>query len=140
MIINLRRGVYMNEVDSLVLEKLIPFREELLEVIKTKLPYVFGIAEKLFSDKENFWGLQVFDNGKLQGEYTFKTKGINVAHTESGKLEPLVKHPLVDKFLKPYIILEKNDLIAFLNDQSVKKQPIEKLIDFLPSLTIKFLK
>lgn len=128
----------MTEVDLLVAKKFVEFRENVVLAIKAKHPYVFGMMESVFSGKENAVGMQVTENGKAIGEYTFKVKGIHIVDTEIGKLAAEVRHPLLGLILKPYVVVEKSALEKIINDSTFMAEPFEAVVRTLPKLTIKF--
>lgn len=130
----------MNDVDILVTQKLVDFREKALEVIRGKHPYLINIIEAAFGNKENRVGLQVTEQGELLGEYTFYTKGIHVVRAEAGKLDSLFKHPLLDLTVKPYAVLEKKTIEEIVNDDRMMQEPFQALMKYLPDITIKFMR
>ena len=130
----------MTEVDQWVVEKVIPYREEILEIIKQKHPFIIEMGEKVLGTMESYFGMQVFENGAFAGQYTFQMKGVHVVHTEVGKLEPRFKVPITGAVIKPYVIVEKSVLERFLKDESLKSDLFKAMPAYLPEMTIKFLK
>jgi hypothetical protein len=130
----------MNEVDMLVTQKFIAFREKALEVIRKKHPYVINIIDAVFANKENRIGLQVTDEGNVIGEYTFHTKGIHIANAETGKLDSWLKHPLLDLTIRPYAVIEKSIIEELVSDDRIVKEPFPTLMKYLPDITIKFMR
>jgi hypothetical protein len=128
----------MSDVDVLVKEKLVPFRQKVIEVLKEKHPYVIGIAESAMAGRKNKVGLLITENGKAAGEYTFLLDGINVEQVEIGVLDAQVKHPLLGE-IKPYGVLEKTDLEAMLTDDLFFTDTFAALKKALPKMTLKFL-
>lgn len=130
----------MNEVDMLVTQRLVAFREKALDAIKEKHPYLITIVETMFANKENRAGLQVTDAGEVIGEYTFYLTGIRITKAEAGKLDSLVKHPLLDFTIRPYAVVEKSVIEELVNDDRIAKEPFETLIKYLPDITIRFMR
>lgn len=133
------RRFAMNELDSLVTKKLVEYRENILKAFKDKHPYVIGMLETVFAGKENRVGLQVTESGKVLGEYTFVVTGIQLSGTETGSLNPSLKHPLLGITIKPYILIEKVTLEKMLKDESYKEDLFGYITRILPDLTVKFL-
>ncbi|WP_333595241.1 hypothetical protein [Anaerospora hongkongensis] len=129
----------MSELDILVTKKLVAYREEILKSFKEKHPYVVGMLETVFSGKENRVGLQVTDSGRVVGEYTFIVTGIQVSGTETGRLNPSLKHPLLGITIKPYIQIEKATLEKMITDESYKDDILAYTTRILPDITIKFI-
>lgn len=129
----------MSELDILVTKKLVAYREEILKSFKEKHPYVVGMLETVFAGKENRVGLQVTDSGKVVGEYTFIVTGIEVSGTETGRLNPSLKHPLLGITIKPYILVEKAVLEKMITDESYKDDILGYATKILPDITIKFM-
>lgn len=112
----------------------------MLEVARAKHPYIIGVVERIFANKENRFGLQITDDHTVVGEYTIHTKGIHIVETETGKLDSAFKHPLIDVIIKPYAIIEKAALEQIIDDRGIMDEPFEALVRFLPNITIKFMK
>ena len=130
----------MNEVDMLVTQRLVDFREKALDAIKEKHPYLITIAETMFANKENRAGLQVTDAGKVIGEYTFYLTGIRITKAEAGILDSLVKHPLLDFTIRPYAVVEKSVIEELVSDDRITEETIETLMKYLPDITIRFMR
>lgn len=130
----------MNEVDMLVTQRFVAFREKALDAIKQKHPYLITIIDTMLANKENRVGLQVTDAGKVVGEYTFYLTGIHITNAESGKLDSLVKHPLLDLTARPYAIIEKSVIEELVSDDRIAKEPFETLMKYLPDITIRFMR
>lgn len=129
----------MTEIDQLVIEKFVKLREEIVRVFKEKHPYVVGMMEAAFANKENSVGLQVLQDGEVAGTYTVKVRGIHVSDTTVGVLEPYVRHPLLGIVIKPVIAIEKQALEKLVADQSYADDLLGYIARMLPNITLKFL-
>jgi len=129
----------MSELDILVTKKLVEYRKDILKFFKEKHPYVVGMLETVFAGKENRLGLQVTDSGKVLGEYTFIVTGIQVSGTETGRLNPSLKHPLLGITIRPYILIEKAVLEKMITDESYKDDILGYMTRMLPDITVKFM-
>jgi hypothetical protein len=129
----------VNEVDSLIKEKLVPLRKRVIDALAKKHPYILPMVNKVFQGQSNRVGLVVTEEGKKVGEYTFLLDGVNVVDVKTGVLESELRHPL--GVLKPYTIVEKSVLEKFPQDeQAFIDEPIKTSEKYMPDITIKFLK
>ncbi|MDR3540533.1 MAG: hypothetical protein P4L69_06125 [Desulfosporosinus sp.] len=126
----------MNEIDALIKEKIVPMRNRVVEGIGQKHPHIQGVVENLTgTDKE--LGVQVAENGRTVGEYTFHLSGMKVIDVECGVLAPEVHLPM--GIVRPYRIIEKSVLERALNDeQDFINEPFKTMQKYLPDITIKF--
>jgi hypothetical protein len=85
-------GVTM-DLDKLIMEELVQFRKKVIEAVQERHPGIFAVVNKVLADKENKLGMQVTENGKVVGEYTFILKGIHISNVESGQLVSEIHHP-----------------------------------------------
>lgn len=130
----------MNEVDRLVIEGLVPFRNKLTAVFRDKNPYLFGMASAALAGKESKFGVQVTEGGRVAGEYTLHVSGVEITRAEPGKLESGVQLPYVG-MIKPCLIIERAGLERILGDEgAIMADPFPAMLKHLPELTVKFLR
>jgi len=129
----------MNDLDKLIIEQFVPFRERVLTAVREKHPYLLSMINAFLANKENRVGLQVTENGQVTGQYTFFLTGIHVVKTESGKLESEVHHPFMG-VIRPYVLIERGSIERMISDEaSFSADVFATLPKYLPELTIKFL-
>ena len=130
----------MDQLDKLVIEEFIPFRNRLTGVFRDKYPYIFSLAEAVMGRKESKIGLQVTEDGRVSGEYTLYLIGVNIEKAERGRLESVISLPVAG-VIKPYIVVERAGLERILNDErAVLADPLAAIARYLPEMTIKFLR
>lgn len=129
----------MSDVDKLILEQLVPFREAVVDAIKTKHPYVVGMMESMLSGKQNSVGFQVTENSKVVGEYTFYLDGIRIKKTEVGRLDAEVHHPLLG-VIKPCAIAERSAIERAIKDPEFMSEPFSAASKLLPDIKLIFLR
>ena len=128
-----------NEVDLLVKEKLIPFRERIVDAIAAKHPMLISILDAILMAKSNRIGLEVTDGGAVVGRYTLHLKGIRIAEVEFNKLDPAVHHPLLG-LIRPAVSVERRTIEALLADEDrIREEPFSSIARHLPGVTIRFL-
>jgi hypothetical protein len=130
--------ILLSEIDSLVKDQFIPFRQKILGTLRSKHPVIFSVVDALLANKANRIGFQVTDQGRVVGEYTFHLKGIAVERAESGNLSPEFHHPLLG-VIKPCAAIEKDTLQRLIKDDGFVSEPLTTLGKYLPGLTIRFL-
>ena len=129
----------MDELDKLVKEKFVPFRERLTEIFRGKHPHVVSILQAMMGDKHNKFGMIITDGGQTAGEYTFHLSGIHITDAERGKLESEVHHPFLG-VIRPYVTIERKALERMIADEpSFKDEFFSSPAKHLPDLTVKFL-
>lgn len=129
-----------NEVDRLVIEGLVPFRNRLTATFRDKHPYLFGMASAALTGKESRIGVQVTEGGQVAGEYTLHVSGVEITGAEPGKLESGVNLPYVGT-IKPYLVIERGSLERILGDEAaIMADPIPAMLKHLPEMTLKFLR
>jgi hypothetical protein len=129
----------MGDVDRLVMEGLVPFRNRLTGVFRDKHPYLFGMASAALAGKTSKAGVQVTEGGRVAGEYTLHVQGVEITHAEPGKLESGIQLPYAGT-IRPYIIVERGDLERLLGDEAaIMADPIPAMLKHLPAFTVKFL-
>lgn len=126
------------DLDKLIKEDLIQFRKKVLEAAQERHPNIFAVVDKVLSDKENKIGMQVTENSKVVGDFTFILKGIHISSVESGKLISEIHHPFLG-VIKPYVIIEKSQIEQLIADQGLLNNLTAAISKYLPSVTIKFL-
>jgi len=83
--------------------------------------------------------LQITENGKVIGEYTFILDGLYIKDVQSGVLSSEIHHPFGT--VKPYGIIEKRALERMLQDeQGFINEPFSTFRKYMPDITIKFMK
>lgn len=75
----------MNDLDKLIIEQFVPFRERVLDGVREKHPYLLSMINAFLANKENRVGLQVAENGEIIGQYTFYLTGIHIVKTKIGR-------------------------------------------------------
>ena len=129
----------MSELDKLVTEDFVSFREHIIDDLQAKHPQMFSIINFILSKRQNKIGMQVLENEKIAGEYTFQLEGIRIIKAVPGKLESEVHHPLLG-VIKPFVIVEKTTLQNMLSDeQSFAADLFAVISKYLPYMTIKFM-
>ena len=129
----------MSDLDELIREKIVPFRKRILEALAGKHPHIFKVLNAYFSGKSNNIGMQVTENGKVIGEYTFYLDGLDIARVESKKLSSEIHHPF--GVIKPYGIVEKSYLEKMLEDeQGFITEPFSTAAKYMPGITVKFMR
>ncbi|MDR3591069.1 MAG: hypothetical protein P4N41_15555 [Negativicutes bacterium] len=130
----------MTEVDRLVLEKFVPFRERLIDAVQGKHPHIFTMINALMAGKQNKVGLQVTEGGKIAGEYTFNLDGVRISRTDPGKLESEFHHPFLG-IVRPYVVVERANMEKLIADETAFTSDLLPTISrHLPDLTIKFMR
>ncbi len=128
-----------NDVDKLVMEGLVPFRNRLTGAFREKHPYLIGMASAALAGKTNRMGVRVTAGGRVAGEYTLHVQGIELTHAEPGKLESGIELPYAGT-IRPFIVIERGDLERMLGDEAaIMADPIPQMLKYLPALTVKFL-
>lgn len=129
----------MSDVDRLVTEGLVPFRNRLTGVFRDKHPYLFGMASAALAGKTSKFGVRVTEGGQVAGEYTLHVQGVEITHAEPGKLESEIRLPHVGT-IRPYIVVERSGLEKILGDEAaIMADPIPAMLRHLPAMTVKFL-
>ncbi len=126
-------------LDTLIQNDLVNFRREVLESFKKKHSAMFTMLERIFAGQRNKMGMQVTEHGAIAGKYTFITDGVDIVEVKSGVLESEIHHPLLG-VVKPYITIERSALEAMLKDGRFKSEVFSTLINYLPDVTIQFLR
>ena len=126
-------------LDTLVKNDLVNFRQEIIKSFQEQHSNIFLVLERIFSGHKNMVGMQVMENGKLAGKYTFVMDGINVVEVKSGVLESEIHHPFLG-VVKPYITVERNAIENLVKDESFKSDIFSSIPRYLPDLTIQFIK
>lgn len=130
----------MTDLDRLVMEELVPFRERIIENLRDKYPHVLSMADTILAGKRNKVGMQVMENGRVVGEYTFHLDGVHITSTDPGKLESEIHHPLLG-ILKPYAVVERTTLTKVVEDEaSFTADFFTAAAKYLPEITIKFMR
>lgn len=127
------------DLDKLIREDLVQFRERVIEAVQKDHPHIFAVIDKLISDKENKIGMQVLENNQVAGEYTFNLKGIHVTSVDSGKMISELHHPMLG-IVKPYVIIERSQIEKIINDQEFFRNLLSAVPKYLPEMTIKFMR
>lgn len=129
----------MTDVDKLIVEQLVPFREKILDIVKEKHPYVYSFANTIFEGRKSMVGLQVTEDSRVVGEYTFHLTGIRIESVDTGKLDSGVNHPFLG-MVKPYGVLEKRVIEKVVTDTAIADDLRSALLSYLPDITIRFLR
>ena len=127
----------MSTIDKLIKEQFVPFRQEIIETLRTKHPHILPVLDKILSGKKNRMGLQVTENGNIIGEFTFHLNGINIEQTECGNMSPEFNHPFLG-MIKPYVVVEKKALESIMQDDAFSRDPLSTFGKHMPHLTFKF--
>jgi len=126
-------------VDTLIQDDLMNFRRNLIVGFKEQHPHIFTILEKVFSGHKNMVGIQVTEDGNVIGKYTLMMDGINVVEAKSGVLDSALHHPLLG-VVKPYITVERSVIENLVKDDRFKTEIFTTIANYLPDVTIKFLR
>ncbi|TWH48404.1 hypothetical protein [Sporomusa sp. KB1] len=129
----------MTETDIFIKEKVVPFREKILSIVKEKHPYLYSVADSLLAGRKNKVGLQVTRDGEVIGEYTFHLEGLRVESVDTGQLDSGIHHPLLG-LVKPYGVIEINAIERIVNDEELTTELISAFARYLPDITVKFLR
>lgn len=130
----------LSRTDDLVINRLVPFREKIVNTLREKHPQTFKIIEAVLAGQDNKVGMQVLEGGRVAGEYTFNLQGIRIERTDTGRLDSGIHHPFLG-LVKPYFILESSTIERFLGDEaSILADPFAAAGKYFPDITIKFLK
>lgn len=125
-------------LDTLIQEDLVSLRCSLISYFKTQHPQIFMILERIFEGTKNKVGLQVTENDKMVGQYTFILDGINVVEVKSGVLESELHHPFLG-VVKPLAIIERTSIEKMIQDEQFQKELFPTLAKHLPNITVKFM-
>jgi hypothetical protein len=128
----------MTDMDMLIVNRLVPFRRQIIETIKGKHPHIVSMLEAVLSEKRSQVGFRVLEDGKVAGIYTFHLDGIHIVDTEAGKLYAEVHHPMLG-VIKPYVEIERKALEKMVADEEFTREPFAAAAKYLPGITIKFL-
>jgi hypothetical protein len=129
-----------DNLDTLVTEKFVSFRRNVLHSFSEKHPHIFTIAQSLLANQQSKLGLQVLENGQIAGNYTIYLQGIDISKVEGGTLASEVRHPLIGT-LKPYLIIERRTLEQLISEEAGFAADIFATFSkYLPEITIKFLR
>jgi len=129
----------MNEVDTLINENLVPFRKRVVDDLVRQHPLILGMIDKFLAGKNNKVGMRVTENGNTVGEYTFHLNGLQISDVECGVLSSELHLPI--GIIKPYPIIEKSVLEKIIKDeQSIINEPLTVIRNYIPDITIKFLR
>jgi len=129
----------MTETDILIKEKVVPFREKVLAIVKAKHPYFYSIVNSALAGRKNKVGLQVTQAGKVIGEYTFHLEGLHIENVDIGQLDSGIHHPFLG-LVKPYGVIEINAIERILDDEEFTTELITAFVRYLPDITLKFLR
>lgn len=129
----------MSDLNAFITEKVVPFREKCLEIIKKEHPILYKGADLFLKGRGVRIGFQVLENSTVVGIYTFALDGIHIAKVEKGTLDPSFKIPLIGD-IRLYGVMERKDLEEMLNDPGLLNDDILKnSVKYLHSFTLKFL-
>lgn len=130
----------MDRIDDLVINRMVPMREKIVNALREKHPQIFKVIEAVLAGQDNKIGLQVLEGGRVAGEYTFNLDGIRIKRTDPGRLDSGIHHPFLG-LVKPYFIVESSTLEKFLGDEaSIMADPFAAAGKYFPDITVKFLK
>lgn len=124
--------------DTFVLEQLVPFREQMIEIMRSKHPQFVAMIETLLKNRLNRIGFRILQEGQLLGDYTFHLNGIHIVETEIDKLASGIELPLMG-MIRPYVEIEKALLEAMLTDEEFKNAPFSAAGKYMSGVTLKFL-
>ena len=84
-------------------------------------------------------GIQVTEDGNVVGKYTLMMDGINVIEAKSGVLDSALHHPLLG-IVKPYVTVERSVIEKMVKDEQLKKEVFASIANYLPDITVRFLR
>ena len=123
--------------DNLIKEDFAQFSEKVIDGIKSRHPHMFALINTILSGKENQIGLQLVENGKGAGEYTFNLKGVRIASIDSGNLRSEINASVMHS-IKPYVVVELRLLETMIKDPGFCSDVSLTIPKYLPGLTVKF--
>jgi hypothetical protein len=126
----------LSEIENLIKEQFVPFRQRLVEMLRRKHPYILSTVDKILADKKNRIGMQVTENGKVMGEFTFHLDGIDIEKTEAGSLSPELHHPFLG-VIRPYVMVERSAIEKVMKDDALFES-LTAIANYLPDMTLKF--
>jgi hypothetical protein len=130
----------MSNVDTLVKEKLVPFRERLVDALANKHQHLYSMISAILANRQNKFGLQVTENGQVIGQYTFRVEGVRITGVDSGQLDSEIHHPFLG-VVKPYASIERSAIERMIADEkSFENELFSTLASYLPDITIRFLR
>ena len=128
----------MKEMDDLIKQKVLPFREKMLKKFAEQHAVIYTAISTFLGKKRNKVGLQVTAENYIVGSYTFVLEGVNIVEAFVDTLEPAFEVPLLGS-LKMYAVMEKKDIEKMLADKDFETGDILTIaMQYLPSVTIKF--
>ncbi|TYO95316.1 hypothetical protein [Desulfallas thermosapovorans] len=129
----------MSDIDVLVREKFVPFRNRITDALGEKYPQLFSFFNMYLAGKKFSVGMQITEDGRKVSDYTLLVEGVKITGVECGVLSPEVQHPF--GVIKPYAIVEKDALEKMLQDeQSFIDETFTMIQKYLPDITIKFMR
>ena len=129
----------MNDLDVLVMEKLVNMREKILASFAQRHPHISSMLNGVLANKKSKIGMVITENGQLAGEYTLHTEGMHIKSVESGKLSSEVNYPVIG-IIRPYALMERSTLEKMLADEkSFEEDPFSTAKGYMPEVTLKFL-
>lgn len=126
----------MSDLNLLVNQKLVPFKERNLILFSEKFPILYTALCKLLDGRTFKIGFQITENNIVVGTYTLTVNGVHIVHIEAGSLEPELSLPWIG-IIKPYVIMEKKDFEESLEETD--SFSIEILKKYLPKIIFRFL-
>lgn len=126
------------DLDKLIMEEFVQFREKIVDSVQSSHPHMFMAINTILSNKKNKIGLQVIEEGKAIGEYTFILNGVRVASVDKGRLLSEIHHPVLG-VIRPYVVAERIHLEKMMKEQGFLNDLLATIPKYLPGLTIKFM-
>lgn len=129
----------MKDIDIMVRDQLVPFRERILETFARQHPVVYTGMKTFLGGKQNKVGMQVLSGNVVVGMYTFTLEGPHIVKVDIDTLAPVMEVPMLGS-IKMYAQIDQKDLEAMLQDNDLVGSDIIKAgMKYLPAVTLKFL-
>ena len=129
----------MKDIDIMVREQLLPFREQILEAFAKQHPVVYTGMKTFLGSRQNKIGMQILSGNVAIGVYTFTLEGLNIIRVQEDILEPEMDVPMLG-IIRMYMQIDKADIEKMLHDSDLTGNDIIKAgMKYLPATTIKFL-
>lgn len=123
--------------DKLIKEDFVQFSEKVIDGIKARHPHMFALINAFLSGKDSQIGIQIVEDGKFAGEYTFSLKGVRITSIDSGNLRSEF-NAMVMNSIRPYVVVELRLLETMIKDQGFFNDVSLTIPKYLPGLTVKF--
>lgn len=125
------------DVEHLVKEEFVPFREKIIEALSAKHPQIFSVINAMMAGKQNRVGLQVTEDGEVAGEYTMLLDGVRITEVKD-TLSSEFHHPFLG-VVRPYVVVEAASLQEMIHDDAFSQDAVAAIPKYLPDIALRFL-